>query len=129
MCARARRGREAWAVQDPCFTILAAGCRHASPRLRIHCRIVQLTRRGFLASSALLLVREDHVRIHIVGEHAGAALALDEMGRTASLIGRTTDRSKHADAMVIDLGQQSVEASGQRYYVGASPQARAAALA
>jgi len=90
---------------------------------------VQLTRRGFLASSALLLVREDHVRIHIVGEHAGATLALDEMGRTASLIGRTIDRSKHADAMVIDLGRQSVDASGQRYHVGASQQARAAALA
>jgi hypothetical protein len=90
---------------------------------------VLVTRRGFLASSALFLVRTDPVRIHVVGEHAGAALALDEMSRTASLLGRAIDRSKHADATVIDVAHQSVEASGQRFVVAASQQARAAALA
>jgi hypothetical protein len=90
---------------------------------------VQLTRRGFLASSALLIVRADPVRLHVLGEHPGATLALDEMGRTASLLGRTIDRGKHRDAMTIDLQDRSVAAGDSRYYVGASQQARAAALA
>ena len=77
----------------------------------------------------LLLARAEPVRIHVVGEHAGAALALEEMGRTASLLGRTIDRSKHRDASSIDLEHQSLEVAGHRYYVGASKQARAAALA
>jgi len=77
----------------------------------------------------VLLVHADPVRIHVVGEHPGATLALDEMGRTASLLGRTLDRSKHSDAMTIALQQQSVEVSRERYYVGASQQARAEAVA
>ncbi len=90
---------------------------------------MHLTRRGFLASSALLLVRADPVRVHVVGEHAGATLALDEMGRTASLLGRAIDRASHPDATRIEIQQQSIAASGQRYYVGASQQARATAVA
>jgi hypothetical protein len=88
-----------------------------------------VTRRGFLASGAVLMVRADPVRIHVVGEHPGATLALDEMSRTASLLGRDLDRSKHRDAMTIDLPQQSVEVSGQRYYASASQQARGEAVA
>ena len=77
----------------------------------------------------LLLARAEAVRIHVVGEHAGATLALEEMGRTVSLLGRTIDRSRHPDAAVIDLEHQSIEVGGHRYYGGASTQARAAALA
>lgn len=69
------------------------------------------------------------MRIHVVGDQAGATLALDEMGRTASLLGRAIDRSSHPDAMTIDVQQQSVAASAQRYFVNASPEARAAAVA
>lgn len=90
---------------------------------------MQLTRRGFLVSGALVFVRADDVRIHVVGTHAGATLALEEMARTASLLGRVVNAAKHRDAMVIDVAEQSVEAAGQRYYVSASRQARDAALA
>jgi hypothetical protein len=100
-----------------------------SPHICIHFSTVQLTRRGFLASGALLLYRAEPVRVHLVGEHAGATLALEEMSRTASLLGRGIDRSEHRDGMTIDVREQSVEAAGQRYSAAATQEARATALA
>ncbi len=87
------------------------------------------TRREFLVSSVVLVLRDAPVRMHVVGTHPGATLGLEEMSRTVSLLGRAIDGSNHPDTMTIDLRQQSVAAAGQQYYVGASAQARADAVA
>jgi hypothetical protein len=86
-----------------------------------------VTRRIFLAVAARLLAAQGPVRIRLVGDHAGATLALDEMQRTASLLGRSVERDNDA-SMVIELAEKRLITSGTSYSVSASPAAQAAAL-
>jgi hypothetical protein len=90
---------------------------------------VPMTRRHFLASSVFLFARNDAVRIHLVGAHPGATMAVEEMSRTASLLGRRIETASHVGAIEVDLRQQSLTWQGERYVVAASPQARQTALA
>jgi hypothetical protein len=59
----------------------------------------------------------------------GAALALDEMARTASLLGRTVAVRDGPDAIAIDLDGGSLTVNNRPYFVTASAAARDQALA
>jgi hypothetical protein len=91
-----------------------------------------LTRRQFLACSALAIAQPPGpVRIVVRGSGAGsngAALALEEMERTAVLVGRAIDRSPHAAAIVIEPGASILIAGGETFHVDASDGARREAI-
>jgi hypothetical protein len=68
--------------------------------------------------------------LHISGAAAlaGARLAVEEMSRTATLLGRRLNATGIAGAS-IDLAAGSIESGGAAYYVSADDAMRAAALA
>jgi len=98
-----------------------------------------MTRRDFLAVAAVTAVGPGFsraepstnatIRLHISGAagRAGAQLAVAEMSRTASLLGRRLDATGIVGA-AIDLTAGSVESAGAVYYVCADDPMRASAL-
>lgn len=91
-----------------------------------------LTRRQFLACSALAVVQPPGpVRIVVRGSGAGsrgAALALEEMERTAALVGRAIDPAPHPDAIVVDAEARTMTFGSETFYVAASGAARRRAI-
>ena len=91
-----------------------------------------LTRRRFLACSPLLIL-QPHPPVRIVvrggGEgNRGAALGLEEMQRTAALVGRVIDGSPHADAAIVDIASGTLTSAGEVFRMAAGEAQRRRAI-
>jgi hypothetical protein len=94
--------------------------------------IRQLTRREFIITPLLatLLHGTADIRLRLTGERgrAGADLALDEMQRTAALLGRRVSLEDTGDAIVIDLDDGRLEENGASLFVVGHRDAKKRAL-
>jgi hypothetical protein len=94
--------------------------------------IVQLTRRDFLVTPvlAVLVHGTEDIRLRLSGSRgrAGADLALEEMQRTAALLGRHVSLDTGAHVVTIDLENGRLDANGVWSFVAAHRDARKLAL-
>lgn len=95
-----------------------------------------VTRRGFLATlgTAAIAGFRSPIRLAIAGDagRRGVELALDEMSRTALLVGRSVQAvdgtAADSSIVLVDLEGGRLRAGGEWYQVAADEDARAAAL-
>jgi hypothetical protein len=94
---------------------------------------VQLTRRHFIITPVLAVLAHgtEDIRLRLSGSRgrAGADLAIDEMQRTAALLGRHVLLDDGAHAVTIDLEYGRLDANGVSSFVAAHTAARKRALA
>lgn len=93
---------------------------------------MKLTRRQFvMAMAAGIAARTADVRLRITGSagRRGAELGIDEMSRTAMLLGKTLEIGDGAGAVTIDLDAGRLLEGGADFHVAASDAARRAAVA